>query len=296
MELFHCPENSRIIALNSNTSATSMDDCVCNPGYRLMEGVCVMVFECPPNSTTEFALTAGGCTCADGFVPLASGVGCVELFRCPANSHSVGGLALSFVDCQCDAGFVRSMAGGECVCPLNSVKSPALNECVCVAGFTRLFSNESCVEQFRCPANSHSVDGLALSFADCKCDKEFVRSMVGGECVCPLNSVKSPDLNGCVCVAGFTRLFSNESCVSESSGGGFPIALVASVAAGGGVVLAGSVWAVANFMFTTPASTAAATSGSLTMPTVPAKSSRFSNPAAFQLDLKIKSQFIEYKV
>jgi hypothetical protein len=83
-------------------------------------------------------------------------------------------------------------------------------------------------------------------------------------------------------------LFSNESCVPESAAP--PVALIAGVAVGGSAALAGSVWAVANFMFSAPASTSlmpAATVGTGSM---------FSDPAAFQLDFKIRSQFIEYKV
>lgn len=145
VELFNCPANSHPDAQYSNTSTASMDDCVCDPGYVRLGIMCVEVFDCPPNSTTDFVLNAGGCTCVDGFVP--SGGECVEMFRCPANSQPVRGFALSFLDCQCVAEFVRSTVGGECVCPANSVKSPDLGGCVCVSGYTRLFANESCVPE-----------------------------------------------------------------------------------------------------------------------------------------------------
>ena len=289
-EVTACPPNSN----TSGYGAASVDDCVCNPEYMYLEGACVEVFECPPNSKTEFVLTAGGCMCAGGFV-LSGGV-CVERFRCPANSQSIAPNSdtspTSVDDCVCNPGY--RLVEGACVklfeCPPNSTMEFVLTAggCTCADGFVPLASGGGCAELFRCPANSRPVGGLALSLVDCLCDTGFVRSTFGGECVCPLNSVKSPDLNACVCAAGYTRLFSNESCVPESAAP--PVALIAGVAVGGSAALAGSVWAVANFMFSAPAST------SLMPAAAVGTGSMFSDPAAFQLDFKIRSQFIEYKV
>jgi len=131
-EVMRCPPNSN----TTGFGAASVDDCVCYPGYMRLGEECVA--ECPPNSTTAEI----GCTCVDGFV--ASGGGCVEMFRCPANSRPVGGgLVLSSVDCWCNEGFVRS-DGGLCVCAPNSVISS--DGCVCVSGYNRTFANESCVQ------------------------------------------------------------------------------------------------------------------------------------------------------
>ena len=144
-EVMTCPPNSN----TTGEGASSVDDCVCYPGYMSFEGDCVEMLDCPPNSTEWYTLTVGGCKCKNGFVYLVSEGACIELFHCPENSSAVGGMALSILDCKCDHGYVRQTIDADCVwmydCPLNSTKPWAfsVDECVCVSGYTS--TDKGCV-------------------------------------------------------------------------------------------------------------------------------------------------------
>lgn len=142
-EIMTCPPYSN----TTGEGASSVDECVCYPGYMLMKGYCVEMLDCPPNSTDWYTLTVGGCECKDGFV-FSEGM-CVELFHCPANSSGVGSMVLSILDCKCDVGYIRQTIDADCLrmydCPLNSTQPRAFSpdECVCVSGYTS--TNQGCV-------------------------------------------------------------------------------------------------------------------------------------------------------
>ena len=130
-----CPPNSNTTGIG----AVSIADCICNPGYvDVGGGVCMEIFECPPNSSPKqgynyYALSADDCACDPGYH--ASMGSCAKHFDCPANSTSALGYALSLEDCKCDPGFARQSANETCA-SLVPALSPAMIAGVAIAGST----------------------------------------------------------------------------------------------------------------------------------------------------------------
>jgi len=152
-----CPPNSN----TTGYGATSFADCVCNPGFVRIEGDCVEMNFCPPNSTAEFTLTglmfpdescaddcphssiveftltAGTCMCLDGFVPL--GGRCEEVYQCPLNSTKPW--ALTVADCECIAGYTH--VNESCVpppdAPIALIASVAVGGSAVLSGFVYNF-------------------------------------------------------------------------------------------------------------------------------------------------------------
>ena len=109
-----CPPNS---GATENSESTG-DYCVCNQGFLRLGESCVVLNQCPPNSTSEFTLTvdaslentteeftltAGSCTCLDGFMSIEGG--CFIVYSCPPKSAKPW--ALLVADCVCIDGYTR---------------------------------------------------------------------------------------------------------------------------------------------------------------------------------------------
>ena len=102
-EVVMCPLNSNTTGLG----ASSIDDCICNPGFVDVGGGCVKVIDCPLNthSVDQFAFSEQECVCDLGYVDAFTNRTCVKIFECPLNSSSAITYPLSVKDCACDSGF-----------------------------------------------------------------------------------------------------------------------------------------------------------------------------------------------
>ncbi len=171
--------------------------------------------------------------------------GCLtEAIRCPLNSNTLGGGAVSLEDCICNYGYLRSHDG-------------------------------SCVEAVYCPGSSSSSSNSSMIIMGDSSTSSWVLSE-----------------EDCPCDAGYARQFLNSSCepilLTPSQNGGLPLELVVGLAAGGGaLVVSGAGWALVNFFMFTP---------KLIPPTIPLPPT--SNPAAIQMrnvgSLNARTRFTEY--
>lgn len=171
--------------------------------------------------------------------------GCLtEAIRCPLNSNTLGGGAVSLEDCICNYGYLRSHDG-------------------------------SCVEAVYCPGSSSSSSNSSMIIMGDSSTSSWVLSE-----------------EDCPCDAGYARQFLNSSCepilLTPSQNGGLPLEMVVGLAAGGGALLvSGAGWALVNFFTFIPKS--------IPPPVAPLLTS---NPAAIQLgnmgNLNVRTRFTEY--
>lgn len=239
-----CPDEAL-----SAVGSDDISDCVCNPGFYRLDGVCV---ECP----------------FDYYCP-----GTDQSIKCPSSSFTHHQKSTARVDCHCFAGFYRNptsdLTGFNCsLCTPNDwcfnnsryncsdvrmladAGSSSFDNCTCMDGF---YNNGTRCEE--CQVNHYCVDGLQLACAEsewtngltrqseCVCQKGLYRDDLA--CVtcpansyctgvddqknaCPDNSVSnagSSSVNDCLCVAGFEISMSSnysephscQACVDEET-------------------------------------------------------------------------------
>ena len=237
-----CPPNSN----TSTTGSTSISQCICIPGYKIVNGNCTL---CPTNT---YCLNGQNASCPANLYSLP-GSSSIAQCVCPANAVWNGSV------CQCLAGLLQvsnasqPIGGWQCnPCPAASVctkgvafNCPAGSYCVnglviqCPVGY---FCLDNSTAPQKCPAGSTSPPGRTT--CDCR-DGEIV---VGNECVicqantycadniqydCPSHSTspaRSPTVAACACSPGF-----------YSSGGECLTCLAGSFCAGGGSVMSNTV-------------------------------------------------------
>nr|XP_039267301.1 neurogenic locus notch homolog protein 3-like isoform X3 [Styela clava] len=188
-------------------------NCVCNPGYRKVNGRCVDPCEninCGPNGRC----VRGRCICDRGFVEVNRRcVGPCDGVTCPDNSACSNG------NCVCDSGFSKN-SDGECIrinpcdgvtCERNQRCVRQTGQCVCIPNFIPNPVGPGCV-----PRGINPCDGVT-----CERNQRCVRRT--GQCVCLPNFIPNPVGPGCVprdrC-AGVTctgnKVCDNGNCVCAS--------------------------------------------------------------------------------
>lgn len=215
-----CPSNSYY---NSTTQ-----NCVCLPGYILINGQCVTITNCPSNS--NWNSTSNQCQCVyqgqyviNGFCqscqPNSSWNGAVCLCNqgftlsnslcivsCKENSNWNG------ISCICNSGF--NLIGGNCVlCDSHSTYSTAQLTCLCNAGYYGNFSICNLCDG-TCATCSGPTAAQCLS---CKGNNILSNGVchIGS---CPASYFIDSN-NQCVsCISNCILCYTSSSCVTCASG------------------------------------------------------------------------------
>ena len=183
-----CPANSM-----SGPGSSSIADCICDPGYSGMNGICSRCTEGkykPHNGSAPCTFCeAGKYSGSQGAVAES------DCLSCPAHSTSQEG-SISQGDCKCLAGWT----GTSSLCAK------------CGKGtYKNKTGSESCTQ---CPdaSGNHASTSPAQSddVSDCKCNAGYYDSGTDGTLTCtqcPLNHTSelgSSDLSHCACNSGYT--------------------------------------------------------------------------------------------
>lgn len=166
-----CPANSH----TNGTAKISMNDCVCNTGYRTgldSRNHCQDIDECRTaahNCTKLCVNTPGGfhCACPGGYRLAKDGTSCDDINECAQrHSHRCPEVCVNTpgsFHCSCRPGRVLYSHTFYCQdCPLGTYKDDELNQCV------------------KCPANSHTRGRASTSKEDCICNQGYRGSPADG--------------------------------------------------------------------------------------------------------------------
>jgi hypothetical protein len=157
--IYKCPSNAKVVPGKEKDCITRVWDCTCNPGYRMVGGVCVV------NPCGEGKKMLEGRCVADW---------CTSTYTCSANSKPLPGKDCLYNkwDCICNVGY--KMVGDACVFDLcGNGKKMLNNQCIPTA----------CNATFTCPSNAKPQVGkeCIIGIQDCACDPGY--KMEGGRCV-----------------------------------------------------------------------------------------------------------------